>query len=394
MLSIGWVDFSKSDRDIALSILRLLSEQGAVDELGIGTIRDSFSDLLFPGTSTIQTRAKYLFLLPYICMGLERKPKLTPRNFLDMLYAEEIKLIRPLVERSGRGSGVIGEDAGERLQRKPSSVYWNALRTYGIFTEKVTLSNYAEIVCNQRKASEQQTASGKRTHRNEDDTIDDTDTGMSDVSFWRVPEFEQNWRDEVTMNLTESEASFLCKHITTMPQTKDSLFALILREKRKDFPEYETFNDINALLPIMPPDMQRLYTLARDFSRFVYGAQLRFNVIYSGGENAAANDLWDEYSNEMPQVNLNEVFACVRRPRENVMRFLKRFEAVRSDEDKLDELIIRREQELKGKSRAKLTQPGRWDEMQNEVNMRRLNFRLDIAKAIVRDIFEGVGHHA
>ena len=93
MLNIGWVDFSKSDRDMALSVLRLLDEPGAVDELGIGTIRDAFSDILFPGTSTIQTRAKYLFLLPYICVELERNHKLTPRNFLEMLYAEEIKLI-------------------------------------------------------------------------------------------------------------------------------------------------------------------------------------------------------------------------------------------------------------------------------------------------------------
>ena len=65
-----------------------------------------------------------------------------------------------------------------------------------------------------------------------------------------------------------------------------------------------------------------------------------------------------------------------------------------SEQGAVDELIIRREQELKGKSRAKLTQLGRWDEMQNNVNMRQLNFRLDIAKTIVRDIFEGVGHHA
>jgi hypothetical protein len=29
-----------------------------VDELGIGQIRDGFANLLFPGTSTIQIRAK------------------------------------------------------------------------------------------------------------------------------------------------------------------------------------------------------------------------------------------------------------------------------------------------------------------------------------------------
>ncbi len=62
MLNLGWVDFSKSDRDMVLNVLRQLTEPGAIDELGIGTIRDGFANILFPGTSTIQTRAKYHFI--------------------------------------------------------------------------------------------------------------------------------------------------------------------------------------------------------------------------------------------------------------------------------------------------------------------------------------------
>ena len=54
------VDFSKTERDKVVSILRLLGTQTALDELGIGTVRDAFSDMLFPGISTLQTRAKYL----------------------------------------------------------------------------------------------------------------------------------------------------------------------------------------------------------------------------------------------------------------------------------------------------------------------------------------------
>ena len=44
----------------------LLSEQGAVDELGIGIIRDAFANYFFPGTSTIQNRAKYFLIVPYV----------------------------------------------------------------------------------------------------------------------------------------------------------------------------------------------------------------------------------------------------------------------------------------------------------------------------------------
>ena len=41
--------------------------------LGLGGIRDSFSDHFFPGTSTIQTRLRYLFFIPWIYQDLEKR---------------------------------------------------------------------------------------------------------------------------------------------------------------------------------------------------------------------------------------------------------------------------------------------------------------------------------
>ena len=70
-MQLGWIDFSKTERNKILSVLDLLSQEGTLDELGIAPIRDGFSNLFFPGTSTIQTRAKYFFLVPYACKELE-----------------------------------------------------------------------------------------------------------------------------------------------------------------------------------------------------------------------------------------------------------------------------------------------------------------------------------
>jgi hypothetical protein len=72
--AIGWVDFSAEHREKVKSALDLLSTPGVVDELGIGVIRDSFSDSLFPGISTIQTRAKYFLTVPRIFEDYERLP--------------------------------------------------------------------------------------------------------------------------------------------------------------------------------------------------------------------------------------------------------------------------------------------------------------------------------
>jgi hypothetical protein len=281
MLNIGWVDFSKSDRDMVFSVLQQLAEPGATDELGIGTIRDAFSDILFPGTSTIQTRAKYLFLIPYICLELERGTKLQPHDFIEALEQEELSLIKILNKKGTEG--VIGSRSKQTLKRKPSSIYWNALRTYGIFAERLTLSEYAAIFCSRRNIADKQREDGKRYSRFDEDTVDDADAVSAGATFWRVPMPNEDWRDNVTIDLTANEAKFLHNKIISMPKTKDSLLALVLRENRFDFTEYAMIEDIDTLHNIMPPSMWSDYSLACDFSRFVYGAQIRYNVIYSGG---------------------------------------------------------------------------------------------------------------
>jgi hypothetical protein len=37
-MQLGWIDFSKAERDKVLDVINLLQEEGAVDELGIGMI--------------------------------------------------------------------------------------------------------------------------------------------------------------------------------------------------------------------------------------------------------------------------------------------------------------------------------------------------------------------
>lgn len=44
----GWIDFSEKERRQMLDVVHLFSERETRDELGIGTIRDSFSEHFFP----------------------------------------------------------------------------------------------------------------------------------------------------------------------------------------------------------------------------------------------------------------------------------------------------------------------------------------------------------
>jgi hypothetical protein len=46
---LSWIDFAEEDRQKMLNVIQLFKEQGTVDELGVGVIRDAFADYFFPG---------------------------------------------------------------------------------------------------------------------------------------------------------------------------------------------------------------------------------------------------------------------------------------------------------------------------------------------------------
>lgn len=91
-MQIGWIDFSKEERNKVVSILRLLGTQSALDELGVGTVRDGFSDLMFPGISTQQTRAKYFVLIPYLFALAEKRSFHSQREVLEYIHTLETQL--------------------------------------------------------------------------------------------------------------------------------------------------------------------------------------------------------------------------------------------------------------------------------------------------------------
>src|SRR5687768_193065 len=112
MASIGWIDFSANDRNRVGSVLDLLRPEGMVDELGMGTIRDALANQLFPGISTIQTRAKYFFIIPYILYDYQttkpaqRRGK-TASKFLEDKEYEVMWALAQTYEYQ-EGNGVIG----------------------------------------------------------------------------------------------------------------------------------------------------------------------------------------------------------------------------------------------------------------------------------------------
>ena len=102
--------------------------------MGLGSLRDALSDALFPGTSYLQTRLRYLLFVPWIYRRLEGRLR-AGTNVAQAARQYEIGLIGAL-ERSPGADGIIGVRARASLVRLPSSVYWNALTTWGIFQHR------------------------------------------------------------------------------------------------------------------------------------------------------------------------------------------------------------------------------------------------------------------
>jgi len=91
-----------------LDVIELFGEKTTRDELGLGGVRDAFADLLFPGTTTIQTVAKYFLFVPWMYLELERK-KISSAKIQRRARDFEIALAKQL----GDADGVIGK----RFQR-------------------------------------------------------------------------------------------------------------------------------------------------------------------------------------------------------------------------------------------------------------------------------------
>ncbi|NLC68170.1 MAG: hypothetical protein GX754_05165 [Clostridiaceae bacterium] len=189
-MQLGWIDFSKEDREKVLDVINLLTEEGAVDELGIGIIRDSFANLFFPGTSTIQTRAKYFFIVPYILKEVEEgKYGRDPGTILRRIDDEERKCALKLLENDK--DGVIGARVlpARWVARKPSSIYWNGIRTLKIFTDdSLSIPEYIKLVCvlrQQKDAARLGNRNGGDNDNTDENDKDDNDAGdLERFHFW------------------------------------------------------------------------------------------------------------------------------------------------------------------------------------------------------------------
>ena len=140
---LAWLDYSEADQRRAREIVRMFSQPESRDELGLGQIRDALSDTLFPGTSVLLTRARYLLFVPWFYREGTRRRR-QGSQLSSWVDAQERRLIGAL-RNGGDTSGLIGGVVGEQVQSLPSTIYWNSLRRFGILRHDGTPTQIAGL---------------------------------------------------------------------------------------------------------------------------------------------------------------------------------------------------------------------------------------------------------
>lgn len=253
--TFAWLDTSERDRRRALDIIDAFRERETREELGLGSIRDGLADRLFPGTSTVQTRARYFLFVPWIYVDLEQRHVPSGR-IAAAARAMEINLIAPLAVEGAHG--VIGIDARASLKRLPSSIYWQGLGSWGIRTFPGSQSQYhRSLDAHHRRAA--------RTSRGDDAQLD----ARAPVNWHRgLPPVPDAFPERASMVLTPHERAYLRERI--MLAHPRSLLAHLTHVEPWDTTPFAWLHPEFSQLPARH---QHELHHARCFSEMVHGAQ-------------------------------------------------------------------------------------------------------------------------
>lgn len=414
-MEIGWIDYSEEARHRTLSVLAALQEPTAVDELGIGIIRDAFADEFFPATSTLFTKARYLFLVPYVLRDMEREDNTfkTARQLRRSYDDREKQLTIKLLKANPKDTmGIIGarslrsDFTGHWVKRGPAVIYWTAIRKLGLcrnpdmgFDEFFrTIEGRGASV--RRRASSEDTANG----------WNDDDTAL--LSLWHIPDSSYaNWQDSTSMTLTREEASFLAQQLDM--RYPNSLYSLMMRDPGVYASVTDAFTSnpqgegdtplaaadafppfAEAMRKMMGGDLGEKLEQAVSFSDFVYACRVRYNAqLASTREEAEAE--WSAMKAITPSfaqsLDIDWIYGHLgifaHAGSQVLYRFLveAREHMANRDLAGLDECIRLRERSIKHE-RAKIGRsegvPEGWR------GGRRLSYRFEIAASFAAEVWE------
>ena len=224
--AFGWTQIARSDVAKAAELLK--GEEGVRDEIGFLTLHQGFADRFFPGTSVLQTRLRYALFVPWQIEDLERRPRASSLTAEQRLRAAERRLVLRLKDA---GDGVIGlHSANYQPAQPPSTIYWTALRLWGILnpTASDVWPGRAEVL-------------GRIDASKWSDDRAEGDTPLPESTFFALPERPKDWNSDapLTFRLSATEKRYLLERIEEAQriapgsQGEESLLARLAKSRQR-----------------------------------------------------------------------------------------------------------------------------------------------------------------
>lgn len=393
--SLAWLDHDTTARERTKRILALFQEKGTVDQMGLGGIRDSFADLMFPGTSTIQTRLRYFLFVPWIYTRLE-EDQVPARRFGALARERELALVEPLL--SAKEEGVFGRMAGGDLKRLPSEVYWGGLGSWGIRRFDAWRGQYHRSV-------DEIYERRKRARKAPSEGVED-DVG---VVTWHpeLPAPPATFPENATLSLTVEEAEFLRDRIVA--EHPKSLLAWLALHSVHTETRYVW---MHPLVDAMPTDHQETLHHARMFSEVMAGAPILYNLMLS--ERAERPRLVARYVRQheewvqlldggaVAEWSLSELFRIAHGQRRHTIspqaeEFVRRWvELVRQDPGAIPEmedarkLVRHREMLLKGGRSFFRNRRALEERYEGGLGIGQLDYRWTVVQILLNDLHQGL----
>lgn len=403
------MDYSEAQRRRMREAIDLLSEKGILDELGVGTIRDAISDALFPGTSTIQTRARYFLFIPWIYKEAERL-KVSSARIGAWRRQREFELTKALLQ-SGAVDGAFGRQAGRDLRRLASEVYWLGLGVLGIRRLAASQQQYERSL----DALYVQRDGARRPLRDDDgQPLEDGPASTWHLSLPRAP---KPFPEGVTFDLGRDEADYLRDRIRANAPAS-FLNALVGRD-----PEEATGNFAweHPAANAAPAVVRQMLNHAQTFSELMHGASLTYNLMLARAQRneelsaayAERIATWAVVVERDPERfsrwRLSDLIAELpprTTVRDRTRLFVSEWQSFVSaatadhepllslpDDPRVQRLIREREARLKGPE-ARLTHPRALERWRGAAGAGQLSFRWSNVLVVTRDINLGLGQDA
>ena len=270
-----WLDYSEEARRRVLDTIDLFRQRDTREELGLGSIRDGFAALFSPGSSTIQTRARYFLLIPWLYQSVERRRSGKPASVRARLA--ELDLIESLLA-GGDHIGLIGRDARHNLKRLPSNIYWQGLQAWGIRQVPVSQDAYHRWI-----------------DRGVATPVDTSEEGEPVHGIWHagLPAPPADFPDAASLSLPAEEADYLAERL--LQRWPGSMLAWLVRDQEPVEPV--TFPWDHPGVARMPAHIREQLDHARCFSEVIHGAQLLYNLMLarklSDGQHSHAVEGWE-----------------------------------------------------------------------------------------------------